>query len=120
LRDVIDTYYAQGVYNPERWYFVQYAGVDAGVLLLSENPDSSNWELVYMGVTPQARGRNLGRRIAAKAREFAGRGGAQRVVAAVDVQNGPALAAYEKVGFRHWDRRTVYGRLAITRKRGNS
>jgi ribosomal protein S18 acetylase RimI-like enzyme len=112
VADVLAGYREQGVYRPEHWYLVAEEGYNLGVLLLAEHPSVGNWELVYMGVVPAARGRGLGEIIARFAIEAARRGEAQRLVLAVDAANAPAMAMYRRAGFLEWDRRTVYARVA--------
>lgn len=112
--DVLAGYRAQGRFLPEHWYMVheeRSAGA-AGVLILADHPAAGNWELVYMGVAPEARGRRLGDQIVDFARHTAASHGAQRLVLAVDAANAPAVAMYRRTGFSEWDRRTVYARLA--------
>jgi ribosomal protein S18 acetylase RimI-like enzyme len=111
MDEVLEGYRAQGRHRPEEWYFVQEAGEDIGALILTEHPGVENWELVYMGLVPRARGRNCGLRIIRFALDTAARHGAQRLVLAVDANNLPALRAYERAGFIAWDRRIVYARL---------
>jgi ribosomal protein S18 acetylase RimI-like enzyme len=82
------------------------------VLILAGHAAAGNWELVYMGVTPEARGRGLGANIVHFALNVAARGGAQRVVLAVDAANQPAVEMYRRAGFLEWERRTVFARLA--------
>ncbi|HEX6962889.1 MAG TPA: GNAT family N-acetyltransferase [Lacipirellula sp.] len=111
MNEVLDGYRAQGRYWPDDWYFVQENGQDIGALLLAEHPGHGNWELVYMGLVPQARGRNCGMRIIRFALETVAKRGAERLVLAVDEANTPALDLYERAGFVMWDRRIVYARL---------
>jgi ribosomal protein S18 acetylase RimI-like enzyme len=112
IDDVLVGYREQGVYRPEHWYLVADEGHNIGVLLLAEHPSVRNWELVYMGVVPEVRGRRLGETIARFACETAQRGGAQRLVLAVDAANAPAREMYCRTGFVEWDRRTIYARLS--------
>jgi mycothiol synthase len=111
MDEVLEGYRAQGRYSPEDWYLVQQDGEDVGALLLAEHPGYGNWELVYMGLIPSARGRGCGNHIIRFALETAARRGAERLVLAVDNANTPALRAYERAGFVRWDRRIVYARL---------
>nr|MBA3480931.1 GNAT family N-acetyltransferase [Pirellulales bacterium] len=111
MSDVLEGYRRQGRHSPDDWYFVQQNGVDVGALLLAEHPGFGNWELVYMGVIPAARGQKHGDAIIRFALEVAARRGAERLVLAVDEVNAPALCAYERAGFVAWDRRLVYARL---------
>jgi mycothiol synthase len=111
MNDVLEGYRRQGRHAPDDWYFVQSNGEDVGALLLAEHPGYGNWELVYMGVIPAARGQKHGDAIIRFALEVAARRGAERLVLAVDEGNAPALQAYQRAGFVAWDRRLVYARL---------
>jgi ribosomal protein S18 acetylase RimI-like enzyme len=112
LDDVLAGYRAQGRYLAEHWYFVEDDAGDVGALILADHPSSGNWELVYMGVVPEARGRRYGELIVQFACDCAARTGAERLVLAVDAANEPAIAVYRRAGFFEWDRRTVYAHLA--------
>ncbi len=105
--DILEGYREQGTFAPECWFFVQREGVDVGALIL----DTGNWELVYMGLVPEARGTGWGRQILKFALWQAQQGGAERLVLAVDEANQYALEMYERAGFVAWDYRTVYARL---------
>jgi len=109
--DVLEGYAAQGTFSAERWFFVRLDDQDVGTLILTEHAGSENWELVYMGVTPSERGKGLGWQIMQFALWQAARGGAQRLVLAVDEANEHALAVYRRAGFVVWDRKTVFMRL---------
>jgi ribosomal protein S18 acetylase RimI-like enzyme len=115
IADVLEGYRGQGTHLPEHWYLVSDGPQDVGVVLFANHPAAGSWELVYMGIVPEARGRGYGEAIAQFARETAARHGAERVVLAVDAANGPAVAMYERAGFREWQRRTVFARLARPR-----
>jgi len=114
MDDVLEGYRAQGRYLPANWYFVVRNGADVGALILAEHPGFGNWELVYMGVIPEARGQKIGEKITRFALDAAAHSGAERLVLAVDSANAPALATYRRVGFKEWDRRIVYARLQMT------
>lgn len=111
MEEVLEGYRNHGRHSPDDWYFVQKNGGDIGVLLLADHPGFGNWELVYMGVIPSARGQKYGEAMIQFALEVAARHGAERLVVAVDEGNAPALRAYERAGFVVWDRRVVYARL---------
>jgi len=111
MQDVLAGYRATGSYDPQQWFFVQHQQQDVGVLLLNQHPPGKNWELVYMGVIPTARGNGFGWQIANYAQWKAGQGGAERLVLAVDEANEPALAMYARAGFIAWDRRRIFARL---------
>lgn len=111
IDDVVEGYKAVGRFVPEHWYVVERDGRYAGVLILADHGDVGNWEVVYMGVVPEARGHGLGRQIVRHAQRVAAHAGGERLVLAVDVANAPALAVYRDAGFVEWCRRTVYAWL---------
>ena len=108
IADVLAGYRATGQFNPARWLFVRCKGRDAGCLLLTDHPSAEQWELIYMGVVPEQRGRGLGVELARYAQWLAGKADTQRLVLAVDAANEPAIAAYIAAGFSAWDRRSVF------------
>ncbi len=106
--DVIDGYRGTGVYAASRWFFVQHAGRDVGCLLLTDHPQDDQWELVYMGLVPAARGRQWGLQIARYGQWCAGQAKRPRLVLAVDAENAPAISLYTAVGFRACDCRSIF------------
>jgi ribosomal protein S18 acetylase RimI-like enzyme len=111
VENVVTGYQATGVYRPDNWKIVRSNGQDVGILLMADHPKARHWELMYMGLTPDVRGRGLGRQIAQYAQWMAGRAGVERVVLAVDSVNEPAVRMYRTTGFEMWDRRLVYVRF---------
>ncbi len=117
MTDVLAGYRAVGEFDPSRWFIVreqndgQNALADVGCLLLTNHPAQKHWELVYMGVAPEARGRGLGVELVRRAQWLAGNSHAERLVLAVDAANRPAISAYSAAGFETWDRRSVFLRL---------
>jgi mycothiol synthase len=109
--NVVTGYQATGEYRPENWLIVRSGEADVGILLLADHPKAGHWELMYMGLVPEARGRGWGRQITQHAQWLASRAGVQRIVLAVDAVNEPALRMYRSTGFEMWDRRTVYMRF---------
>ena len=108
VEDVLDGYRATGAFNPSRWLIVRHRGTDIGCLLLADHPENENWELVYMGVAAAYRGRGWGTDIARHAQWLTRQAGRTRLVLAVDAANGPAIKTYAAVGFRAWERRSVF------------
>jgi ribosomal protein S18 acetylase RimI-like enzyme len=109
LDDVIASHQAAGRFDPSRWRVGALADEPeaAGVLLLSEIPDRPSWEVAYLGLTPVARGRGIGRASLAYALELA-RPAVNRLELAVDDRNRPARKLYDDAGFIAFDRRTVH------------
>jgi ribosomal protein S18 acetylase RimI-like enzyme len=106
--DVLAGYRATGVFDPARWLIARSGNEDVGCLLLADHPQEETWELVYMGLSVEARRRGWGRQIARHAQWLAGQAGRPRLLVAVDAANAPALRVYAAVGFQVWDRRRVY------------
>jgi mycothiol synthase len=108
LDEVLEGYRQTGVFDPDRWLIVRHDGQDVGCLLLTDHPNHDNWELVYMGLTVEARGSGWGKDISRHAQWLTHVAGRSRLVVAVDAANRPAVKMYSAVGFETWDRRTVY------------
>jgi ribosomal protein S18 acetylase RimI-like enzyme len=106
--EVILGHQSQGRFDPARW-FLAFAGVQpVGVLLLTELPESGDWDLSYIGVVPEARRQGLGKEIVQKALDEARHGDAMYLSLAVDGRNLPAIELYRQLGFEPYDRREVY------------
>jgi ribosomal protein S18 acetylase RimI-like enzyme len=108
LDEILAGHQAQGVYDPDRWWVALRQGRPAGVLILAEMPDAPAWDISYVGVVPEERGRGVGRELTCKALHEAHAGGATWVTLSVDSRNGPAWKLYEGLGFRPHDRREVF------------
>ena len=108
IDDVLAGYRASGVFDPARWLIASREGVDVGCLLIADWPQNDQWELIYMGVVPEARGRGYGVAVVRQAQWLAGCAGRQRLVLAVDTANEPAMRVYAAAGFIPWDQRDVY------------
>ncbi len=110
INDVLASYRAVGVFDPERWFMVRKtcSEDDIGCLLLTDHSAQNHWELVYMGIVPEARGRGFGLEIVRHAQWLCGNSRAERLVLAVDAANTPAISAYAAAGFETWDRRSVF------------
>jgi ribosomal protein S18 acetylase RimI-like enzyme len=110
LRDMADTlagYRAAGSFDPARWFFLRHDGQDVGCLLLADHPEHRQWELVYVGLVPEFRGRGWGVEVVRHAQFLASRARAKCLLLAVDAANEPAVAMYGEAGFTAWDRRSV-------------
>jgi ribosomal protein S18 acetylase RimI-like enzyme len=111
--EVLAGHRAQGVFDPQRWLLALEEDRPVGVLLLTELPETGEWDVAYMGVVPEARRRGFGRELLLHGLAEARAAGVERVVLSVDMRNGPAWQLYRSVGFQPSDRRGVY--LAIWR-----
>lgn len=108
LDDVMQGHLARGSFDPERWRLGRLAGQSepVAVLLLLAGSEST-WEVSYLGLAPEARGKGLGRRVLAHALELT-RPHAHRLELAVDVRNLPADRLYQRCGFHAFERRRVH------------
>jgi ribosomal protein S18 acetylase RimI-like enzyme len=111
ITDVLAGYRACGEFDPRHWLIVCAGGVDIGCLLLADHAADDQWEIVYAGLVPAARGRGYGRLMARHAQFLARAAARARLVLAVDATNIPAVKMYERAGFVAWDRRSALVRI---------
>jgi ribosomal protein S18 acetylase RimI-like enzyme len=109
--EIVTGHRAQGKYDPGRWWLVRAGRQPIGVLLLSEVPEWAAWDVAYVGVVPEGRGRGYGREMMHRALAEARADGVARVTLAVDKRNRPAWNLYTDLGFEPHERREVF--LAI-------
>jgi RimJ/RimL family protein N-acetyltransferase len=111
IKDVIAGYHSIGRFRPDLWLIARSANGDAGCMILADHAPEAVWELVYLGVVPELRGRGFGLEMVRYAQWLAARENIERLVLAVDASNEPALAMYAAAGFVSWDRRSVFVRI---------
>jgi ribosomal protein S18 acetylase RimI-like enzyme len=111
IDEIIAGHQAQGIFHPERWWLVVESGQAVAVLLLIEMRAGEGWEISYLGVVPEARGRGIGVALALHALHAAYAAEAPQLTLSVDVRNQPAWRVYKGTGFEAYDERRVY--LAI-------
>ncbi len=109
-----------GTLHPEYWRLFRRDGNDVGVLLLSEHADQRAWELVYMGVAPEARGKGIGRDMLAMTLPLLPQQTSPTIFLAVDARNHYATAAYERIGFEVIATRALHLRLSGSRGAGRN
>jgi ribosomal protein S18 acetylase RimI-like enzyme len=108
IEEVIAGHQSQGRHDPETWWLAEYRGQPIGILLLAEVPDMKAWELLYLGVVPEARGHGFGRELVHKAMWEARTAEAPQLTLSVDARNQAALKLYKNAGFETYDQREVY------------
>jgi len=106
--EAVSGHLTTGHFLPEQWMILSDKAGEVGVLILADHPDQHAWELVYMGVVPEARGRGYGREIVQTALHSAQQSGRDRLLLAVDRQNRFARDVYEEFGFCSFDVKSVY------------
>lgn len=104
-KEVLADYQVCG--EPSCWLLLRHAGQEVGCLLLNDHSADSQWELVYLGLVPEARGNGWGKQIARHAQWLTREAGRRRLVLSVDQANTPARNIYRRCGFTEWNRRTV-------------
>jgi ribosomal protein S18 acetylase RimI-like enzyme len=102
-----------GAPDLERWWLAESDGRPVGVLLLADGLDAQAWEISYVGVVPEARGKGIGQAILERAIDFATSAGRTALTLIVDARNRPALALYNALGFRKYETRQVYLRIGL-------
>ncbi|GAB4141099.1 MAG: hypothetical protein Tsb009_10770 [Planctomycetaceae bacterium] len=106
--DAILSHKSTGVFLPDQWTLFQIAGKDVGVLILADHPEQNAWELVYMGLVPEARGAGYGREILRLGLCAARAAGKESLCLAVDSQNHYARRVYDEAGFQLAEVRSVH------------
>ncbi len=99
IDDIIASHMSAGCFMPDLWHVLVADGKPISVLLLNKVPHRQAVELVYLGVSPEWRGRGIGKKLVefalARAREHS----ALKIILAVDESNSPANSLYEALGF---------------------
>jgi ribosomal protein S18 acetylase RimI-like enzyme len=98
MEDVIASHKASGEFDPNHWFLLAESGTPIAALLLAKAPRTDAMELVYLGLTPAARGRGLGALVLRKALRVTQDEEISRLSLAVDAANVPALKLYYRHG----------------------
>ncbi len=109
MEDVIASHRTTGDYVPGAWWVLQVGDQPAGCLLLNRRPSRLRlWDVVYMGLVPQARHRGLGRALLNHAGRYVKQHDGTGLALAVDAANAPARKLYEDFGFVENHRRACW------------
>lgn len=103
--EVLAEYRTAPQHDPQLWFLVGHEGRDVGCLLLNDHATNDQMELVYFGLTPEARGHGWGREIVRYAQHTTRRLGRRQMLLAVSADNRPALDTYAACGFFAWQQR---------------
>jgi mycothiol synthase len=98
IEDVLAGHKSSGEFDPKYWFVLEENGQGRGVLLLSRLPNCESTELVYLGLTPEARSRGLSDLLMRQALAATAQMGQSRLSLAVDSGNLPALRLYYRFG----------------------
>jgi ribosomal protein S18 acetylase RimI-like enzyme len=110
IEDIIAGHRATGEHVPGMWQLLVENDQPRGVLLLSRIPHTDAVELVYLGLSVQARGKGLGTVLMQQAMHLTVTDHRRSLTLAVDSKNEPALRLY----FRHGMQR-IAARVAMIR-----
>lgn len=99
IDEILAGHRGQGKFDPDFWWLVHENATSIGVLMLVELPDALTWELAYLGIAPEFRGRKLGRAMMLHALDVLRVQPAARLTLAVDTRNEPARRLYQSLGF---------------------
>jgi ribosomal protein S18 acetylase RimI-like enzyme len=102
------------------WFLVVHAGRPIGCLLLADQAEQDQLELLYVGLSPSARGKQWGLELVRYGQWQAARAGRNRVVLAVDAANEPATRMYASAGFRIWDQQRMFAKVLRWAGRGTT
>lgn len=100
IQDVIAGHKATGEFDPAAWFVLTHYDEPLGAVLLSRIPRTDAVELVYLGLTPAARGRGLADLLMRQALWATARMKRSRLTLAVDSENAPALKLYYRHGMQ--------------------
>jgi mycothiol synthase len=105
MNDVIAGHRATGEFDPRLWWILcrDEKAVEekaVAVLLLTRLPQGTGMELVYLGLTAEARGKGIGDLLMKQAIAATGAEGRENLSLAVDAGNGPALGLYYRHGMQ--------------------
>ncbi len=108
--DVVDGHIESGIFKPEWWFFLMKGDTPVGISMMNISKTNESIELVYLGLSPEIRGRGIGRALMAHALRRVSDSSQKTVVLAVDDSNEPARRIYEHFGFRSTARRHAFVR----------
>jgi ribosomal protein S18 acetylase RimI-like enzyme len=111
IEEVIAGHKNQGRHDPNTWWLAFHRGQPIGVLMIAEMPDMKSWELLYVGVVREARGKGFGRELVLRGLLEARALEAPQLTLSVDARNQVALKLYKNAGFEAYDQRDVYLRI---------
>jgi mycothiol synthase len=107
IEDIVAGHRSSGEFDPTRWFALTRGEDPLGVALLTRVPRVEMAELVYLGLTPAARGQGLGDVMLRQALWATSQMGLQRLTLAVDARNAPALKLYYRHGLGHIGTKTA-------------
>ncbi len=111
IEDIIASHKSAGEFDPELWHLLTDSqDRELGVMLLSRLHRREGFELVYIGLTPEARGKRLADMLMRVGMNTLAHEGGGAIVTAVDANNSAARKLYHRHGFGY-----MYSRMALAK-----
>lgn len=111
-RDILVGYRRKDDFDPSLWWLVTAGGEPAGCLLLNRLAHERCFEISYIAVVPEHRGKGFGEQLVRKAiAECAKLRLDWPLTLAVDTENSYALNIYHRLGFERTCVKSVYFKL---------
>jgi GNAT superfamily N-acetyltransferase len=119
--EIVDGYRQSPQFDAHFWRLAMLGGKPAGCLILTRHqvdqtpPEGRDLmgvgavEISYMGLVPRYRKRGLGKELLIEAVRIAKQHHASRMVLAVDRENSPAIALYQRQGWTEAAKESVWG-----------
>lgn len=110
-KDILASHKDTGKFDPQTWWLVTHNGEPHGCALFSAVPDAASAELVYLGLSPEIRGKGLGKHLLLQGiEELRKKHPTWPMTLAVDQRNKPALHLYGALGFKSFGDRIAFVR----------
>ncbi len=106
--EVLAGHQAAGGFDGALWSVASYEGRPVGILLLARLPRYNALELVYMGISKNARNNGFADALLRRAVDTMQLEGATKLALAVDIRNAQARRVYERWGFTETGRRSAW------------
>lgn len=107
-QDILVSHRHTGIHDPRLWLLAEVNANPIGVVLLTHVPMRNAAEIVYVGVVPEARGKQYGRCLVSRAITIASQENKNDLILAVDFRNHYAMRIYDALGFVETDRRHAW------------
>jgi ribosomal protein S18 acetylase RimI-like enzyme len=108
--EALSCHRSSGEFDASLWTLYRVDGADVGLLLFNFHPDRDAWEVVYMGIVPEARGQSYGEAMLIHGLHAAHAAGRAAVFLAVDSKNKYARGLYDRLGFIETGTQAVHAR----------
>ena len=107
-QEILESHRRTGCFEPGVWFLAETDDGPVGVVLLSFMQVSGRFNLTFMGVVPECRGRGFGAQMLRYALRKIAETRPAALSLAVDVRNWPARRIYREAGFAETARKDVY------------